>query len=157
MSQLREYCHVVPRHPPFRNLPILYTEHCSKIKSHSLPRWWEWPHLSHLGALVCCPDSHKIPFGHEMRDSLKRVRKDCGVLPAEILELLTAADVEIWSRLTMASNVRSEDFVEKVQLLRVHGLPETPDYVLILLVIRLYCHFLTFLSHEQSNWPHVST
>jgi hypothetical protein len=74
--------------------------------------------------------------------------KDCGILSAELLELLTAPNIEVWSRLAMADNVRREDFVEKVQLTGVHGFPETSDYVLVLLVIHLHCHSIASLSHE---------
>ncbi len=44
-----------------------------------------------------------------------------------VLELFKAPNVELWSRLAMAHQVWSDEFVENVQLTHVHGFCEPPD------------------------------
>src|SRR5260370_33966653 len=68
-----------------------------------------------------------------MRDRLNRSGKDLRVLPYKFLELIKTPDADTWSCLAMADDVRGDEFVERIRLMAVPSLPESPDHGLDLL------------------------
>src|SRR5207245_425245 len=76
---------------------------------------------------VRSPCRRQVSLCEDVCDRQSVIRKHRRVLPEEVLELFKAPNVELWSRLAMAHEVRSDELVENVKLTHVHGFYEPPD------------------------------
>ena len=76
VAERAEYRHIVPRHPPLRDLSSLDAEHRPKIKFRFGTRRRKWTYWSLLCTLICGPCSYEIPLRDQKRNRLKGVGKN---------------------------------------------------------------------------------
>ena len=133
VTECSEYCHIIPGHPPLRDLSAFDAENSSKIKFRPAPRRWKWTHRALLRALIRGPCSDEMPLRDQKLDRLDRIRKNRRVLPQKFLDLVEVPSLDPRRCFAMADNIGCDEVVERIRLTAVPCVEETPDYGLVLL------------------------
>ena len=133
MAECPEDRHVIPGHPPLRDLSALDTEHCPEIKLRVATRRWNGP------ISPCCVPSYVVHAATRFPSATRSLMvwtesgKTAVSCRRNSLTLIATPSLDTRRCFAMSDSIRRNEVVERIRLTTVPRVKETPDNGLVLL------------------------
>ena len=133
VAECPEDRHVIPGHPPLRDLSALDTEHCPEIKLRVATRRWNGP------ISPCCVPSYVVHAATRFPSATRSLMvwtesgKTAVSCRRNSLTLIATPSLDTRRCFAMSDSIRRNEVVERIRLTTVPRVKETPDNGLVLL------------------------